>query len=69
MASLFKAPKVNMPPPPKPVRMPNPTDDAVNQAALRARSSALRRPGSRLSTIMTDSLGETVGSSGSKLGA
>jgi hypothetical protein len=65
MASLFSSPK--LPPPPKPVRMPNETDPEVQAAGMRARENALRRSG-RLSTIMTDQTRETTGSSGQKLG-
>jgi hypothetical protein len=65
MASLFSSPK--LPPPPKPVRMPNETDPEVHAAGMRARENALRRSG-RLSTIMTDQTRETTGSSGQKLG-
>lgn len=76
MGGLFKQPK--LPPPPKPVRMPNETDPEVQAAAARARENALKRTG-RLSTIMTTNLGAAVqqsnpekastGSSGVKLGA
>lgn len=56
------------PPPPKPVRMPTPTDPDVEAASRRSREKALKRKG-RLSTILTDQTSDTVGSSGQKLGA
>lgn len=64
------APSVSIvaPEKPKPVRMPTEDDPEVLQAAQRTRRSALQRKG-RLSTIMTDSLKDTVGSSGQSLGA
>lgn len=67
MGSLF-APKVPKPEAPSPVRMPTATDPTVQAAAQRTRASALQRKG-RLSTILTDHISSTVGSSGQKLGA
>lgn len=55
-------------PKPKVVRMPTETDPSVLAAAQRLRSAALKRTG-RMSTILTDQLNQTVGSSGSALGA
>jgi len=55
-------------PKPKVTRMPVATDPEILEAAGRTREEALRRRG-RLSTIMTDQTGATVGSSGRKLGA
>ena len=66
MGGLFKTPKA--PEPPKPVRMPTPQDPEIEAAAKRTRAKALERRG-RLSTILTDQTGNTVGSSGQKLGA
>lgn len=76
MAGLFggdSAPTQSNPinmmlPKPKVVRMPTETDPSIVNAAQRARSMALKRTG-RLSTILTDQLNRTVGSSGSALGA
>jgi hypothetical protein len=66
MAGLFSSPKVKMPPPPKPTRMPVETDPSIVEAGKRARA----RAGSRFATIMTDSLRQTAGtSSRQKLGA
>jgi hypothetical protein len=64
------APSVSIAAPekPKPVRMPTEDDPEMLEAAKRTRRSALQRKG-RLSTIMTDGLKETVGSSGQSLGA
>jgi hypothetical protein len=53
---------------PRATRMPSETDPAMLEAAQRTRSAALQRRG-RLSTIMTDSSRDTVGSSGRSLGA
>jgi len=55
-------------PTPKAQRMPTETDPEVLAAAKRTRDAAMQRRG-RMSTIMTDQLQSTVGSSGSKLGA
>ena len=55
-------------PKPKVVRMPTETDPSILEASKRARSAALKRTG-RFSTILTDHLNQTVGSSGSALGA
>ena len=66
MAGLFAKPK--MPPPPKVTRMPVETDPEIERATQRTREGMLRRRG-RLSTILTDATGSTVGSSGQKLGA
>ena len=66
MGSLFGKPQ--MPPAPKPVRMPNATDPDVLAAAQRTRAAALQRKG-RLSTILTDQTKSVTGSSGLKLGA
>jgi hypothetical protein len=55
-------------PTPKVHRMPIETDPTVLAASQRSREAAMRRRG-RMSTIMTDSLQSTVGSSGQKLGA
>ena len=57
-----------MPEPPKPVRMPNYTDPAIEAAAQRTRAAGLARQG-RLSTILTDQTKYTTGSSGQYLGA
>lgn len=71
MSNLFK-PKIQGPaaqlPEPKVIRQPTETDPSVLAASQRTRQAAMRRSG-RLSTIMTDQLQGTVGSSGSKLGA
>ena len=67
MKPLFGG-SVKASPPPKPVRMPTPTDPDVEAAARRSRQDALKRKG-RLSTILTDQTSNTVGSSGQKLGA
>jgi hypothetical protein len=64
MGSLFSSPKP--PPPPPAVRMPTATDPSVLAAGRRARAEAYKRTG-RLSTILSDSLQSTTGSSG-KLG-
>lgn len=63
--NIGKTPKP--PPAPKPVRMAVETDPDVVAAGNRTRLAALNRS-NRLSTIMTDSLRNTVGS-GRKLGA
>lgn len=74
MTNMFKprAPAALPPlPEPRAVRLPSELDPAVQDAAKRTRSSALRRSGRR-STIMTDDLGDStnaVGSSGKYLGA
>jgi hypothetical protein len=68
MSGLFSKPKVNVPPPPKPVRMPAALDPEVEAAGMRTREKALARRG-RLSTMLTDSTGDVVGSSGKTLGA
>lgn len=56
------------PPAPKVTRMPAETDPSIVQAAQRTRKAALARTG-RQSTILTDALRDTVGSSGQALGA
>jgi hypothetical protein len=53
---------------PRTTRMPTETDPAMLEAAQRTRNAALARRG-RLSTIMTDSSRDAVGSSGKSLGA
>lgn len=75
MSKLFrpkiKAPPVPQPEPipvPKPVRMPTRRDPSIENAAKKTRMAALRRRG-RLSTILTDQTKQTVGSSGTDLGA
>jgi hypothetical protein len=69
MSGLFSSPSIPPPPSlPKPVRMPTETDPSILDAAKRNRAAAYNRTG-RLSTIMTDNLQNTVGSSGQKLGA
>jgi hypothetical protein len=55
-------------PKPRVTRMPTETDPSVLAAARRTRQSALKSKG-RLSTIMTDQTQDTVGSSGTALGA
>ena len=55
------------PPAPKVTRMPAENDPSIVEAAQRTRKAAMARSG-RLSTIMTDSTRDVVGSSGSKLG-
>jgi hypothetical protein len=66
MASMFKSPK--MPAPPPPTRMPSQMDQEMIAAGRRTRSAALARKG-RLSTILTDTLGDTSGAySGRALG-
>lgn len=67
MSGLFGGGKQKLPEV-KPVRMPVETDPEVIAAGKRTRENALRRQG-RLSTIMTDQVASTVGSSGAKLGA
>ena len=72
MTGLFKKPK--MPPPPKPVRMPVPEDQKIKEAGRLTRAQLAARKGKR-STILTSSLGgsvgpgSSVGSSGKTLGA
>lgn len=58
----FSAPKVPdpPPPPPPPPPMPEPDDEAAKKARRKAATDAQARSG-RLSTIMTDSAGETLG--------
>lgn len=53
---------------PRKTRMPSEGDPAMLEAAQRTRKAAMMRRG-RASTIMTDNLRDTVGSSGQKLGA
>jgi hypothetical protein len=48
--------------------MPSQTDPEILEAGRRTRASALARKG-RLSTILTDTLGDTTGYSGRTLGA
>lgn len=70
MSGLFgKASAQPMPelPKPKPVRMPVERDQSFLDSARRAREAFMRRRG-RQSTILSDSLKETVGSSGQSLG-
>lgn len=68
MSGLFSKPKTpEMPPPPKPVRMPTLNDPNAEKAAQRFRQDAFRRKG-RQSTIMTDMLRDAAGSSGQTLG-
>lgn len=55
-------------PKPRVVRMPTETDPSILEASKRLRENALKRTG-RMSTILTDQLNRTVGSSGSSLGA
>jgi hypothetical protein len=55
-------------PTPKVTRMPTETDPSVLDASKRSRRAAMARHG-RQSTILTDQLQETIGSSGQKLGA
>jgi hypothetical protein len=55
-------------PEPKPVRMPTMADPSLLEAAQRRREEILRRKG-RMSTILSDNLRESTGSSGQKLGA
>lgn len=54
-------------PEPAPIRMPRQNDPDVLAAAKRTRESFMRRRG-RQATIMTDNLGEVIGSSGQRLG-
>lgn len=78
MSKMFggapKAAPVTIPKPklPAPVRMPTPTDPAMEDAAQRSRVIAMKRKG-RMSTILTDQMsgnaGGSMGSSGTKLGA
>lgn len=70
MGGLFGGGKQAAPQPlptPKPVRMPHEQDTALLDAAKRTREAMLRRTG-RLSTILTDNLKDSVGSSGRALG-
>jgi len=67
MGGLFGG-GVKMPEPPKVVRMPTENDEEQRQAAARFREESRRRKG-RQSTILTQQLNETIGSSGTKLGA
>ena len=62
------APAPEAPAAPRVTRMPTETDPSIVTAAQRTRKAALARTG-RLSTIMTDSTSDTVGSSGRTLGA
>jgi hypothetical protein len=55
-------------PKPRVTRMPTETDPSILEAAKRTRKAAMMRSG-RMSTIMTDNLQSTIGSSGSTLGA
>jgi hypothetical protein len=55
-------------PTPKVTRMPTETDPSIMEASKRSRRAAMARHG-RQSTILTDQLQETIGSSGQKLGA
>jgi hypothetical protein len=48
--------------------MPTETDPSIMEASKRSRRAAMARHG-RQSTILTDQLQETIGSSGQKLGA
>lgn len=66
MSSLFSKPKA--PAAPKPVRMPVESDPDVLAAGARTTANMARRSG-RQSTIMTEGLMSTTGSSGQKLGA
>jgi hypothetical protein len=68
MGGLFSSPKVKTPAAPKPVRMPVETDPEILAAADRARQARMRS-GGRQQTILSDTLMERTGSSGSKLGA
>lgn len=67
MGGLFSTPKAKQPEDPDPVRMPTPTDPALEAASARAKADALRRRGRR-STILTDNLQSMTGSSGQSLG-
>lgn len=77
MTNMFKPKMPAMPagagqpleiPKPRPIRMPFEGDESLVEASRRTRASALKRRG-RSSTIMTDGIKETTGSSGQSLGA
>jgi hypothetical protein len=67
MGSLF-SPKVPQQQSPKKVRMPSEQDPEVLDAAARTRADVARR-GGFASTILSENLQKTAGSSGQKLGA
>ena len=71
MGGIFGgSPKIpDLPPIPKPkvVRLPTPDDPESIERQRRIKQAALRR-GGRGSTILTEGLGKSVGSSGQTLG-
>jgi hypothetical protein len=80
MGGVFSSPKqvapylpgaeaaMKPPTPPRVVRMPTETDPSIIAAQQRTRMASMRRTG-RNSTILTDGMRDTVGSSGQALGA